>query len=385
MVETERCAQVGDWIDPTGGYPRAPQDLFESLSKYRVVLLGETHDRAAQHRWQLHTLVALYAHNPNMVIGFEMFPRSVQPALDQWVDGKLTESEFLSASRWHAVWGYDADLYWPLFHFARQNRIAMVALNVERALISRIAEHGWAQVPEAERGGIGRAAPISNEYQRRLAEVFLTKAQGNQDMQAAQERDWGDEEMQATVELPKFKRFTEAQSTWDRAMAEALAKRVRSAGDRLAVGIMGRGHVEFGHGVAHQLRDLDVSAVATLLPIEITAPCETFPPKIADAVFLLDHVEPETKPRPLLGVMIEATEEGVRVTRVTEGSVAQRAGIQSDDVIVSAAGANIDKPSQLVATIRKLAFGTWLPITVRREDNIVEIVAKFPSADEIHP
>ncbi|MDH3279983.1 MAG: ChaN family lipoprotein [Gammaproteobacteria bacterium] len=383
--ETAQCGRAGDWIGPAVGKSRGPQELFASLSQYPVVLLGETHDRPAHHRWQLHTLAALYAHNPRMVIGFEMFPRSVQPALDRWVGGELSESEFLAATRWHAVWGFGADLYLPLFHFARQNRIPMIALNVERALISRIAEHGWTQVPETEREGVDRPAPISDDYRRRLAQVFLVKAQKHDDAHGVAEREWSDAEIEATVDRPEFQWFTEAQSTWDRAMAEALADGLRRTGAHLAVGIMGRGHVEFGHGVAHQLRDLDVHPVATLLPFEITVPCETLPPNIADAVFLLDNAKPDTKPRPLLGVMIEAAEHGVRVTRVTEGSVAQQAGILSNDVIVNAAGASIESPSQLVAMIARVAFGTWLPITVKREESVIEIVAKFPPTEEIDP
>ena len=61
------------------------------------------------------------------MIGFEMFPRRVQPALDRWVKGELTEQEFLNAVNWRKSWGYDAKLYMPLFDFARMNRIPVVA------------------------------------------------------------------------------------------------------------------------------------------------------------------------------------------------------------------------------------------------------------------
>ncbi len=384
VVAHDECAQAGEWIG-VAGKPQAPDELLASLSQYRVVLLGETHDRPGDHRWQLHTLAGLYAHNPDMVIGFEMFPRSVQPALDRWVGGGISESEFLKEARWDAVWGLGKDLYLPLFHFARQNRIPMVALNVERALVSRIAERGWTQVPESEREGVGRPAPISAAYRRRLAEVFLLKAQDHDQQGEQAQPGWSDADIRAVLEQEDFQRFTEAQSTWDRAMAEALNDGLQRTGARLAVGIMGRGHVEFGHGVAHQLRGLQVMSVATALPVEIEASCEPLPEDLADAIFLIDPGQPEPKPRPLLGVMIEAAEGGVRVTRVTEGSVADQAGIRPDDVIVSAAGGDIASPADLVATIARVAFGTWLPVTVRRDDRVLEIVAKFPANAATHP
>jgi len=57
------------------------------------------------------------------------------------------------------VWGYDAALYMPLFQFARLNRIPMIALNVERKLVSRVGQQGWEGVPAAEREGLSDPAP----------------------------------------------------------------------------------------------------------------------------------------------------------------------------------------------------------------------------------
>ena len=45
-----------------------------------------------------------------IVIGFEMFPRRVQKALDQWVAGELSEAQFLAASDWNHVWSTDFNL-----------------------------------------------------------------------------------------------------------------------------------------------------------------------------------------------------------------------------------------------------------------------------------
>ena len=70
-IEGERAAAV------------APGALIADMARRDVVLLGEHHDEADHHRWQLHTLAALHAQRPRMVIGFEAFPRRVQPVLDR--------------------------------------------------------------------------------------------------------------------------------------------------------------------------------------------------------------------------------------------------------------------------------------------------------------
>jgi len=65
-----------------------------------VVLLSEQHDNAEHHRWQLQLLAALHAHNPDMIVGFEMFPRRVQPSLDRWIAGALDVQKFLKEADW---------------------------------------------------------------------------------------------------------------------------------------------------------------------------------------------------------------------------------------------------------------------------------------------
>jgi uncharacterized iron-regulated protein len=87
--ESVDCAPVGNWIVPGGG-KITEAEVIAKAAKRPVVLLGEMHDNAEHHRWQLQTLAALHTARPDMVIGFEMFPRRVQKALDQWVAGDLT-------------------------------------------------------------------------------------------------------------------------------------------------------------------------------------------------------------------------------------------------------------------------------------------------------
>jgi uncharacterized iron-regulated protein len=73
------CVPVGEWTAP-GGKRLAAGDVLARASKASVVLLGETHDSAEHHRWQLQMIAALHAARPNMVLGFEAFPRRVAGA-----------------------------------------------------------------------------------------------------------------------------------------------------------------------------------------------------------------------------------------------------------------------------------------------------------------
>lgn len=367
------CLAAAAWTTLDGARPRSASApvVLAAMAKKDVVLLGEQHDDEDNHRWQLQVLAALHAQRPDMVIGFEMFPRRAQPVLDRWVAGELTARELLEQSQWETVWKLPAELYLPLFQFARINRIPMAALNVDQKLIRAIADKGWDAVPAAEREGVGRAAPASPAYRDFLFEVYGEHA-------AIHVKD-------GARPLPTdgaFDRFVESQTAWDRAMAEALARRVAPAAARdrpLVVGVMGSGHIRFGYGVPQQLRDLGVKSVGTLLPVAVGLDCKDLAPGLADAVFALPEAARAKPEPPRLGVRLEEKDGVVRIVDVTAGSLAERTGLKAGDQIVEVAGLPVTRTVRVIASIRTQPAGTWLPLRVKRGDDTLELVVRFPA------
>jgi len=382
------CATYGSWIDVKTGQSIDREGLFRDLvAKTTVVLLGESHTDVDHHYWQLHTLAALHGRGGNIVIGFEAFPRRLQPVLDDWVAGKLTDEAFLKASEWRQVWGYDAALYMPLFQFARLNRIPMIALNVERKLVSQVGQQGWEGVPTSEREGLSDPAPASPAYQRELARVYVMKKRMSSDAadrlpssQGPNPPEPDEAALADAMKQPEFKHFVEAQLTWDRAMAEALAGAKRKFSNATIVGILGSGHVAEGHGVPHQLKDLGIAGSTTLIPVSADAACALVGTSYADAVFTLPHTD-ETPPpeRPRLGVMLVEGDGAPRVSRVISDSVAEITGLKAGDDVVRAAGLEMRTPGELADTVARQAPGTWLPLSIRRDGQEIDLIAKFPT------
>jgi len=434
--DDSRCGAVGTWLDPATGATIATDRALAGLAQRPIVLLGEAHDNAAHHLWQLTTLAALHALHPDMVVGFESFPRRVQPILDQWVAGELDAGAFLEAVDWATIWGFDPHLYLPLFEFAQQNRVPMLALNVDRDFVSRVRRDGWAAIPAEERQGLSDPAAASTAYRESLAEVYGIEqrhamqqdaspnpheAASDADSQAgspdavareaagseasapgpdasatdaeAQETDASADATEApavevdvatVLESEDFARFVAAQLTWDRAMAEALVAARRRQPGALVVGILGRGHVEHRYGVPHQLADLGIPDAATAVPVERAATCEGLEADLADAVFVIESVSQlaAVPPKPRLGVMLQQTDAGVQIVKVMEGSVAAAIPLQASDIVVRAAGFPIEKLTDLVEIVQRQAPGTWLPLTIRRDADELEFVAKFPTTFE---
>lgn len=268
--------QPGSWRDGHTGEILQHQALMQTLAEKQAVLLGETHDRYDIHRWQLHVLAALHAYKADIVVGFEMFPRRVQPALDRWVAGALTVEQFLEEAEWATVWGFQAELYLPIFHYCRQFRLPMKALNCHRQLVTEVGKLGWEAIPEAERDGLTPAQPATAAYRRFLFEY----TGGSRPERAAQHAD-----------DPQFDRFVRAQQTWDRAFACNIAKAIAADPSALVVGIIGRGHLEYGHGTPAQLADLGIEHVAVLLPEDSLEFEIERKPGMADALFWLARLD----------------------------------------------------------------------------------------------
>ncbi len=360
-----RCAPAGEWTIPGGGRVAA-QEVLARAARESVVLIGESHDKPDHHRWELQTVAALTALHPKLVLGFEMFPRRVQGALDRWVAGELSEEAFLKASDWAEVWGNETAHYLPLFHFARLNRIPMIALNVERDFVRMVREKGLASVAPDKREGVSDPAAPSEAYLDRLFAVY------------AQHSEKGSKPERGDAE---FRRFVEAQQVWDRAMAQALARAASSNSGALVVGIMGAAHVSYGDGVPHQLRALGVARIASLLPWDADGDCSKLTPALATAVFGMPAARP-TPPPQLLGISVEAAPDGVKILAVRQGSVAESTGLRTGDVLTEVAGRAVKTPGEVRAVVLAMVPGAWLPLKAKRPDGIVELTAKFPPAKQ---
>ncbi len=356
------CGEPGQWLRP--GAVDAPLDsaaVIDRLADHQAVLLGEQHESAEDHRWQLHTLAQLHARRPQLALALEMFPRRLQPVLDRWVAGELNEADFLRQAEWDKVWGYDARDYLPLFHFARMHRLPMLAMNVERGLVDAVVRGGWEAVPEKRREGVTRPAEPSADYLKALREVYRHHPE--------KDKSKGDKGEQG------FRRFVEAQTVWDRAMAQTIAEHLARQPEALVVGILGAGHVRHGHGVAHQLRDLGIERVGALLTWDRRDACAGLVAGLADAALV---VAPPPERPPRLGIAMERGKGGIRVASVTPGSVAEQTGLKAGDLIVELAGQPLRDMQALRGAVQRQLAGTWLPLKVRRGGADIELVVRFP-------
>lgn len=272
---TERdCIPVSKWYSPSLDKVVDQSKLLDKISTHKVILLGEHHENIQHHRWQLQVIKDLYSRQKNMNLGFEMFPRRLQSVLDAWVNGKLSEREFLSKVDWDSLWSFDVSYYLPIFHFAKDNHIPMVALNVDRELIDAVRNKGWDTIPKEQREGLSNPAAPSRDYLRVLAASYL---QHGTSLNSASDT--------STSERERFYHFVQGQLLWDRAMAEGIANIVRREDKPFFVAMMGSWHIINHFGVPHQLADLGINDTVVLVPWDSHLDCKSVSPRFADAIF----------------------------------------------------------------------------------------------------
>ncbi len=154
-----------------------PADAARQALRHDYILLGESHTSACDHRAQAAFITALLAEGARPAIGLEMVPRDGQPALDEFSRGATPLDKLSDALDWPKTWGYDFELYKPVFAVADWARLPVHGLNVPQRVVRQVSRGGLESVPEADRGWLPPSiiAPAS-EQRATLTAIFREHA-----------------------------------------------------------------------------------------------------------------------------------------------------------------------------------------------------------------
>ena len=113
--------------------------MLKVLLQNDIVMIGESHNNPISHWMELEITKDCKAQR-NIVMGAEMFEQDNQPALDLYLQGKITVKGFDSSAR---LWkNYSTD-YAPLVNFAKENNIVFAATNVPRKYAAMFSKGGF--------------------------------------------------------------------------------------------------------------------------------------------------------------------------------------------------------------------------------------------------
>lgn len=254
-----------------------------------IVLFGEAHDDPETHRAELALLDGIGRSGRAVILSLEMFERDVQGAVDDYLAGRTSETEFLQTSR---PWARYASDYRGMVQLAKARGWRVVAANVPRPLASAIGRGGMAVLDTLSPAARAMAAKDiicpSDDYRRR----FLDEMKGHGSGGAAPTA--GD-----TLPTVTAERFYLAQCVKDETMAESIVAASSSAAPgTVVVHFDGAFHSDFGEGTAARVRRRAPGAkvvIVTAVPVADPGAADVTPhAKRADWIIFTRKPAPKT-------------------------------------------------------------------------------------------
>ncbi len=246
------------------GEPASLDAILAAMDTADVVLIGEVHDDSVAHAVERELLRGAYerfgdAGARPVALSLEMFARDVQPVVDEYLGGLITEEHFLDAAR---PWPNYATDYRPLVAFAKAHDIPVIAANAPRRYVNRVAREGKASLGALSAEAKTSLPPLpyadpSEAYRAQFREAMRQAMEAAREEHPHTEASSDSSEAEAAHGSPHggagAENLIQAQALWDAAMAFSIAEHLMRYPETLVLHVAGAFHVERGTGIAEHL------------------------------------------------------------------------------------------------------------------------------------
>jgi len=251
------------------GEPSSLDELVAEMLRRQVVFIGEGHDDPTGHMLEAELLRRAYegvgpasgstGARP-VALSLEFFERDVQPIVDEYLAGLISESSFRSDSRPWPRYGTD---YRPLIEFAKTHDIPVIAANAPRRYTNRVTREGRESLLDLSDAARETLAPLPypqpsptyrDQWIRTIAEVM--EMEGTKCGVPLPEPEEGETPVHAAAPPGSHDNMgnqLHSQVLWDATMAFWIADHLLRSPDALVLHMVGSFHVERGTGIPEQL------------------------------------------------------------------------------------------------------------------------------------
>lgn len=313
-------------VDTATGETITPAEMAARLADVGLMFVGETHTNIDYHRVQLRVIQALHEAGREVLIGLEMFPYTQQASLDQWIEGSQSEQAFVDQAEWYKYWGYNWEYYREIFVYARQNGLRMYGVNTPRDVVTAVRKKGFKDLTPEEAEHIPRRVMPVTEDQRTLYKSFF------------------DPDDTLHMSEGALEGMLRAQTTWDATMGwNALQALLKDGSDNaIMLVLIGSGHVTYGLGAERQTAPYYDGNIASVIPVQIEdesgAAVEKVQASYANFLWGLPKADYEIYPSFGASLMGKIGKEPTKIIQLSKGSIAERAGLMTGDVVLSLNG-----------------------------------------------
>lgn len=142
------------------------EQLLAEAKKADIVLFGELHDNPISHWLQLELTKDLHQDKKDkLVLGAEMFEADDQIAINEYLQGKISEKTFKDEVK---LWNNFATDYKPLLDFAKKNKLNFVAANIPRRYANMVYGRGISSLDSIDVDAKKWIAPLPMKYDGNL-------------------------------------------------------------------------------------------------------------------------------------------------------------------------------------------------------------------------
>lgn len=251
------------------GTPASLDAIQEEFVTSDVLFIGETHNDPTAHALHDSLLQRAYDHHRRpdrtlarpLALSLEMFERDVQPILDEYLNGLITEDHFLASSR---PWDQYAAAYRPLVEFARTHELPVLAANAPRRYVNRVSRAGPDALDDLPASARQWLPPLPYPGP---SEAYAAK--WNERMQGAMGEGHGEADADdAHPHAAGMEHLLDAQALWDASMAYTIAEHLLRAPEAFVMHVTGRFHVSEGTGIPEALAHYQPHARPLIVAIQ---------------------------------------------------------------------------------------------------------------------
>jgi len=350
---------------PTGQILHIPTGLtvnfsqmMESVSKSRVIYVGETHDNIEAHKVQLQIIKRLSEYYP-VAIGLEMFRRSAQEKLDRWNSGKLSVKEFKKL--FHSNWGIGYQLYQPIFDFAQTHKLPLIGLKSTRKV-----ENSFRSGDPAPDGTFYPEMNAEDPYHR----AFSMAAFG------------GHRGTKKALEKPY-----QMLLLWEETMAQTVARFLMNPKYKKIklVVLSGGFHVQYGFGIPKRAFRRVPHSYSIIQPTVTHVPeklkgREMEIEKVSIPLYAADYawkVEYKVPDNVRLGVRLAKNKEGIMILEVMENTNAERSGMLKGDLLIRMDDQNISSVEEVLDKLQNKKFNDHSTFDLIRDGRELKMKVVF--------
>jgi uncharacterized iron-regulated protein len=181
-------------VSHSSSRPLAPRvSAASDLESARIVYIGEKHDQDYHHKFQEKIIRRFHRRGLPFAVGMEMIDVTQQPALNDYLEKRISWSEFSRRTAFDRGWGRTSPAYKRILSWCRKEAIPVIALNAPSAVTRKLT----------------RNEPLTAE-QSRLVPKYPEPPGGFKQFRAA---------MSGHQTGGSLRRYYEAQRAWDQTMA----------------------------------------------------------------------------------------------------------------------------------------------------------------------